>query len=208
MVLGRKSSAAGKRPKMTKEERRKKYTDIARKRRQKPNGRYNKTVCYNCRKPGHIASECTSLGNSTTNINANHSSSTGILCYKCGSTEHSFHNCSKRNKGGRDNLPYAQCFICKERGHLASSCPQNKSGIYVNGGCCRTCGSKQHLVKDCPEKKIKKKDALNEDGDEERSLSIIDNLLEVEPACIAKKETKNDKTESTETKKKRRVVNF
>jgi len=164
--LGRKNSAKGKRPKITKEERKKKYTDIAVKRRQRQNGirggaggNKNKLVCYNCRQSGHTAAECPSLGSSNTNTNNydDHSLSltTGILCYKCGSTEHALHHCPKRNRGDRNDLPYATCFVCKEKGHLASSCPKNKNGIYVNGGCCKTCGSLQHIAKFCPEKKEK-----------------------------------------------------
>jgi len=235
--LGHKNSATGKRPKITKEERRKKYTDIARSRRQRQNGlrggtgggnNKNKLVCYNCRQSGHTAAECPSLGNSNSNTNKNtnnyadHSTSSvagGILCYKCGSTEHALHHCPKRNSNrgnsDRHDLPYAICFVCQKKGHLASSCPKNMNGIYINGGCCKTCGSLQHIAKFCPEKRKNKKkeeeeSSLNKDDvDHEKSKSLIEDLLESEPDCCGTgKGTNNNRKTSTEKKKQRRVVNF
>jgi zinc finger CCHC domain-containing protein 9 len=47
-------------------------------------------------------------------------------------------------------LPFASCFVCSGRGHLASSCPQNGGkGVYPNGGSCKLCGETTHLAKDC-----------------------------------------------------------
>lgn len=48
-------------------------------------------------------------------------------------------------------MTYATCFVCNEKGHLSSACPNSTQGIYPNGGCCRICQSIQHLVKDCPD---------------------------------------------------------
>jgi len=215
-------------PKMTKEERRMKYTDIARKRRQKQNGirrgDSRKTfVCYNCRLPGHNAAECPSLyGDGKENEgtictpaskDGMTSSSSTILCYKCGSTEHALHNCPKRHRGDWSDLPFATCFICSEKGHLASACPKNKTGIYINGGCCRNCGSQQHLASDCPERKKKGKiDEIKKEDDEQ---ALIADLLQVEDNYINKiSKTKEEakklmkKSSSTEQKKKKRVVKF
>lgn len=47
-------------------------------------------------------------------------------------------------------MPFASCFVCSGKGHLAGACPQNKErGVYPNGGCCKLCGDKSHLAKDC-----------------------------------------------------------
>lgn len=209
---GKKAKNHGPKPKMTKEERRKKYTDIARKRRDKQNGirRRNNMVCYNCRQPGHNASECPQLGESSQATTCTPTSST-VLCYKCGSTEHALHKCPKRHRGDRNDLPFATCFICNQKGHLASACSQNASGIYVNGGSCRKCGSTQHLATDCPLKK--KNQAPQEEKDKEENNDLLQDLVETDPSSTLSK-TKQDtqkkkKSESSEKpKKKKRVVNF
>jgi len=208
----------GPKPKMTKEERRKKYTDIARKRRQKQEGnrrggaRRKVIVCYNCRMPGHSASECPSLRNDSDGV-SNVCVPATVLCYKCGSTEHALHNCPKRHRGDRNDLPYATCFICNKKGHLASSCPENRTGIYVNGGSCRVCGSQQHLAANCPDKKRKKQDK-DEIRTQDSELALVDDLIEENPSSKISK-TKRDnslqkksKSTTAERKKKKRVVNF
>lgn len=49
----------------------------------------------------------------------------------------------------QDALPYAKCFVCDGKGHLAGQCPENTKGLYPNGGGCRFCGQVDHLAKDC-----------------------------------------------------------
>lgn len=186
-----------KKPKITKEERRAKYTAIARKRREKLNSRgprhhgKNEIVCYQCRQAGHTVGNCPMKGSGSVENEQ-------LLCYKCGSTAHSLSECPKRNSSNK--LPFATCFICKEKGHLASGCPENKNGIYVNGGSCRFCGSRDHLATVCPDKKKKKKISVPNDEPD------IDDLLEQEPK---KGSGSIEKEESiTEKRKKRRVVKF
>jgi hypothetical protein len=94
----------------------------------------------------------------------------------------------------RSDLPFATCFLCKEKGHLISGCPQNKKGIYVNGGSCRVCGSQQHLATVCPEKKKKKASDGGKDSD-------IEDFLEQEIPKVSSRKKK-------EPKKRRRVVKF
>ena len=67
----------------------------------------------------------------------------------CGSTQHNLSRC-KEPEDPHNPLPFASCFVCNGKGHLVSSCPQNKDkGVYPNGGCCKLCGETSHLAKDC-----------------------------------------------------------
>ena len=129
------------------------------------------TTCFACREKGHRAADCP--------LTANHSGSGGReesrkkvvgICYRyvytcmfssilssistwqmprCGSTKHTLARC-KKTHDECNPLPFACCFICSGKGHLASSCPQNKGkGIYPNGGCCKLCGDTTHLARNC-----------------------------------------------------------
>ena len=67
------------------------------------------------------------------------------VCYKCGSTEHSYHDCKVSKSFG-----FVECFICREQGHIARECPDNPRGLYPKGGACKLCGDVTHFKKDCP----------------------------------------------------------
>ena len=58
---------------------------------------------------------------------------------------------------GAEAYRFAVCFICKEVGHLAKSCPDNPKGLYPKGGGCKFCGSVEHLKADCSRKAQKDK---------------------------------------------------
>ena len=220
-------------PKMTKDERRAKYTNLAKERRQRQfnQKKHSNTICYNCRKKGHAVSECPLNGNGNGNGNDNGngngdtagtctiissgattSTSAGYnnICYKCGQNDHSLKACPKltreekqsaRKNGGKLNyhtmkLPFATCFICKQKGHLSSQCDKNKHGIYVNdrggGGGCKFCGKFDHLFAYCPTKNSEKNSnhnsennnsnsySNNYDVDDEGSAGNVDEYLEEE----------------------------
>ncbi|CED84937.1 E3 ubiquitin ligase interacting with arginine methyltransferase [Phaffia rhodozyma] len=111
------------------------------------------TTCFACRSQGHSAKDCpnnldgaveidgirTMVGRDTVNI-----------CYRCGSPQHTLGRCPRPvNKA--DPMPFASCFVCLGKGHLAGKCPQNQDkGVYPNGGKgCILCQGKDHLAKDC-----------------------------------------------------------
>ncbi|KAL1498206.1 hypothetical protein ABEB36_009042 [Hypothenemus hampei] len=115
---------------------------LERRKAEKAFAREKKKVCFKCRKSGHNLSECPELNKHQVVETAG----SGI-CFKCGSTEHSHFEC-KVVKGM--DYKFANCFICKEQGHIAKQCPDNQRGLYPKGGACKVCGDVTHLKKDCP----------------------------------------------------------
>ncbi|XP_075980017.1 uncharacterized protein LOC142979138 [Anticarsia gemmatalis] len=115
---------------------------LERRRAEKALARVKRDVCYNCRKGGHVLSDCPELKSKIPGADG----ADGV-CFKCGSTEHRQFECKvQRDKEFR----FATCFICKEPGHIARQCPDNPKGLYPNGGNCKLCGDVTHLRKDCP----------------------------------------------------------
>jgi len=215
--VAKKQHHQGPKAKMTKEDRRSKYTAIARERQQRHKAK--DLVCYHCREKGHSIHNCPQATSST---KKNKKLAAAIICYKCGSTEHTLSQCKKKKDDNDDALPFATCFICREQGHLASSCAKNEHGIYINGGACKHCGSKQHRGTDCNERKSKQKNEKQaERGGRVEEVDIND-LLEGTADDDSKdttdkkrsnappKTVSNGNQASAEKKggKKRRVVNF
>lgn len=192
--------------KMTTEERRAKYTALARQRRDAKlsKERARDITCYNCRRKGHVSRDCPNTNTTTGENNV-------CCCYKCGSVEHTLSTCPKMQLGGGEtrsltDLPYATCFVCGEKGHLASQCQQNEQGIYVNGGCCRTCGSTKHFAVDCPKTKELKLLRTKEEESTEEEVALLANQVFLE-GCHGD-EQPEQKNQAPKVHKKRRVVKF
>ena len=100
---------------------------------------------------------------------------------------------------GAEAYRFAVCFICKEVGHLAKSCPDNPKGLYPKGGGCKFCGSVEHLKADCTRKAQKDKRqevSLN-------TISIKNKKLGIEEIDIPAVNTTKQFHE-----KKRKIVSF
>ena len=112
--------------------------------------------CFVCRGTGHSAKNCPeNVGTGSSSLTDVSSSKLGKdtvgICFRCGSTEHTLAKCRKPAPKDGDELPFATCYICTQKGHLASKCPQNQGrGVYPDGGSCKVCQSVEHLAKDCP----------------------------------------------------------
>ncbi|KAL7482148.1 hypothetical protein ACHAW6_007850 [Cyclotella cf. meneghiniana] len=206
--------------KMTKEERRAKYTALARDRRDKQITRIRdkNLVCYRCRKKGHSAESCTAGGGdgkdhgrgNGTKATLSGKKRAGMICYKCGSTEHRIQQCArikpflkpgqtKVDFGKVGELPFANCYVCNESGHLASYCPKNTGGVFPHGGSCRECGEPGHFAADCPNNNKTNCAAEDDDSSSSSNSVTIEQYLE-EPD--EKEQVKKS------PKKKRKVVNF
>ena len=128
-----------------------------------------KLKCLLCKKKGHIVAECKENNEkkdeSVIKDYSNNNYSKDKICFNCGKVDHSIYACNI--PVDMKNLPFADCFICKNKGHLSSHCPNSENGIYIKGGSCFNCNSKEHLAKNCPQKQTvlhfenEKKDSSN-----------------------------------------------
>lgn len=135
------------------------------------------------------------------------------LEFRCGSKKHRLNAC-KALEDPKNPLPFAACFICSGKGHIAAACPRNPNGVYPNGGCCRLCGQKDHLVKVCRLRKdstgkcsfsLSPKTAALTPGD--LCIDGTSGELALEPDVIANfKETGPDEDDFHTLKRRRREV--
>lgn len=122
------------RPKLTKEERKKKF-QAANLDEEREEAKSKFAICLGCRKRGHLLKNCPEAKKEV-----------GI-CFNCGSSGHALRACPKPRGSV---LKFAKCFVCGNTGHISRECPENANGLYPKGGCCHICLQKTHLVKDCP----------------------------------------------------------
>jgi zinc finger CCHC domain-containing protein 9 len=207
-------------PKLTKEDRREKYTQLARDRKNravaKAVGRTQ--ICYGCRLRGHSLAFCPSATASANDKDKSASKQAKAvirekICYKCGSKDHSLSACPDYHSSSDTDLPFAQCFVCNEQGHLASQCSQNEKGVFPNGGACKKCGSNRHVSSKCSVKteSAKKNKHANDSASDNDDFDVSD-LLESSLSDETSRKTTavgQDKQGSASgSAKKRKVVNF
>ena len=148
------------REKLSRDERKQKYSDIDKVEQEREKNAANFTICLGCRKRGHYLKDCPKLANNgtalsdprqTSHVIGSNEGQSQLICFNCGSTEHALRACDRPKKAD-GQLPFATCFLCKKKGHLSRDCPENTHGIYAKGGACHNCGSTAHLARDCPER--------------------------------------------------------
>lgn len=114
---------------------------------QEQNNIQKKVVCLGCRRIGHKLADCPQKGKTYHTQQGEGATDGGGTCFNCGGT-HRLRDCPEPRNGS--HLPFAMCFVCNSKGHLAKDCPENKErGLYPRGGGCKACGSVYHFVKDC-----------------------------------------------------------
>lgn len=135
------------RGKLSKDQRRDKFSSVDEKEQARLKDEANFTICLGCRKRGHFLKDCPKATVAASAVAA----VVDGICFNCGESDHTLKDCKKpRDRHGK--LPFASCFICKRKGHIARDCDQNANGLYPQGGCCHICLQKTHLAKDCPER--------------------------------------------------------
>eukprot|EP01038_Epipyxis_sp_PR26KG_P016253 gene16253-22132_t len=165
-------------PKLTKEERLKRFTKDVEFERERNEANF--TICLGCRKRGHFLKDCPKLpvaAKAVNNIKTNEN--VREMCFNCGSKEHTLKSCLEpkiRNTfTNKILLKYANCFICKQDGHIARDCQENANGLYPMGGCCHICLQKTHLARDCPdrtEEDVEKQKLLRLQAEEDKALGV------------------------------------
>ncbi|CAL8123759.1 unnamed protein product [Orchesella dallaii] len=162
-----------------------------RRKAEKASKRQRDKTCFQCRQFGHVLSDCPNLKKalavpgSDGVLEAAMIADQGLLCFKCGSMEHTSRKCRRQG----ENFEFAKCFICSGSGHIARQCPQNANGIYPSGGSCGECGSTTHLKKDCPDLMALEGAPAKEDDTDAVTLRMLDPFLstEYEPEPIMEK---------------------
>ncbi|KAF8527784.1 hypothetical protein JB92DRAFT_2865113 [Gautieria morchelliformis] len=182
--------------------------------------RHASTTCLACRKKGHTVKDCTegrtALDEDGAGAAGIHGRSIVGICYRCGSIKHTLSRC-KKPANPKNPLPFASCFVCSEKGHLASSCPQNQGkGIYPNGGSCKLCGQTSHLAKNCELRNLEPASSglmlggtRNEGGADEDDFHVLkrrQDAVKTEEAIIRR--TANTSAKETAVKPIPKVVVF
>ncbi|KAG5395383.1 hypothetical protein IGI04_025346 [Brassica rapa subsp. trilocularis] len=97
-----------------------------------------KSVCWNCREPGHMSNSCTNEG----------------ICHSCGIAGHQAKDCTARHlppaeerrpRGIRAQYREEEvvCRNCRQVGHMSRECTAR---LMI----CRNCGGRGHIAYECP----------------------------------------------------------
>ncbi len=105
-----------------------------------------------------------------------------------------------------DIYTFAECFLCRQTGHLTRTCPSNPRGIYPHGGGCFRCGDKTHMSKSCPgTKNIQDENVKPEEANLKKAVV---GMLDVQQSADADVAHIAPKPPNKANKQKTRVVKF
>lgn len=113
-----------------------------------------KTVCYRCKREGHISHECREAEKKACTLCGKdthpHAQCPQMVCIKCGRMGHSAHTCTaapRRREG---------CAVCGSAEHGATDCTRYRRNVRVRTAekplqkSCSRCGTEGHFAGECP----------------------------------------------------------